>query len=149
MSERATQQQQELFADYSADREVLRELCRLLPALPSVLRYYDEFEDAVRSIRNPAALTVFDISAFGKKFSVDFARLGEECSVIFKHIFSYILAQDLAIISAVGYLSAAQHLKSRLFLSSFPLLSAGTWQARLASTCLTCILSRTSRSRPI
>ena len=48
MIERATQQQQELFADYSVDREVLRELCRLLPALPSVLRYYDEFQDAVR-----------------------------------------------------------------------------------------------------
>lgn len=111
MSERATQQQHELFADYSADREILRELCQLLPALPSVLRYYDEFDDAVRSIRNPAGLTVFEISAFGKKFSVDFARLGEESSVIFKHVFSYILAQDLAIISAVGYLSAAQHLK--------------------------------------
>jgi hypothetical protein len=39
MSERATQQQHELFADYSADREVLRELCRLLPALPSVFAF--------------------------------------------------------------------------------------------------------------
>ena len=69
MSERVTQQQQELFADYSPDQEVLRELRGLSPPLPSVLRYYDEFEDAVRSIRNPAALTVFEISAFGKKFS--------------------------------------------------------------------------------
>lgn len=111
MSERATMQQQELFSDCSPDTEILRELCRLLPALPSVLRYYDEFEDEVRSIRNPTALTVFEVSAFGKKFYIDFARLGEECSVIFKHVFSYILAQDLAIISAVGYLSAAQHLK--------------------------------------
>jgi hypothetical protein len=112
MSEQATQQQQELFDDYSADRAVLRDLSKMLPALPSVLRYYDEFEDTVRSIKNPAALTVFEISAFGKKFYVDFARLGEECSVIFKHIFAYILTQNLAIISAVGYLSAAQHLKS-------------------------------------
>lgn len=112
MSERVTHHQQKLFTEYSADQGVLCELCRLLPALPSVLRYYDDFDDAVRSIKNPAALAVFEISAFGKKFYVDFARLGEECSVIFKHIFSYILAQDLAISSAVGYLSAAQHLKS-------------------------------------
>lgn len=112
MRERATQQQQELFADYSANQEALHELCRLLPALPSALRYYDEFDDAVRSIKNPAALTVFEISIFGKKSYIDFARFGEECSFIFKHVFSYILAQDLAIISVVGYLSSAQHLKA-------------------------------------
>lgn len=32
-----------------------------LPALPPVIRYYDEFDDATRSIPAPADATVFEL----------------------------------------------------------------------------------------
>lgn len=137
MNERATLQQQELFANNSADTEILRELCRLLPPLPSALRYYDEFEDAIRSIKNPNALTIFEISAYGKNFYVDFARLGKDSSVIFRHVFSYLLAQDLGVISAVNYLSAAQHLQPAdvaALVEAGPTRIGSVWKALRART---------------
>jgi len=80
MSKDVMLQQQDLFAADSLDTRTLRELCRSLPALPSALRYYDEFDDTVRSIKNPADLVVFEISVFGKSKNINFERLGEESS---------------------------------------------------------------------
>ncbi|WP_323141733.1 tyrosine-type recombinase/integrase [Massilia phyllosphaerae] len=112
MSEYAVLTQRDLFQNDSSTPSILRELCRLLPALPPAIRYYDEFYDTIRSIRNPAALGIFPISAYGKKIHVNFARFENDCSFILKHVFLYILAQDVIASTAAGYVSAAQHLDS-------------------------------------
>jgi hypothetical protein len=41
--------------------DVLGQFCASLQPLPSALRYYDEFDDATRSIRSPTEVNVFEL----------------------------------------------------------------------------------------
>jgi hypothetical protein len=90
--------------------DILANLCDALPTLPSVLRYYDEFDDTVRSIKNPEGQDIFDLLFGGIRARLDFARIGNECGLIFKHVFAFVLAQDLSIRTVVSYLYSLHHL---------------------------------------
>lgn len=92
------------------DSDVLAHLCASLPRLPSVLRYYDEFDDTIRSVRNPEDQAIFELLFGGSRTRLDFARLGPECGFIFKHVFAFILSQDLSVRTAVAYLASVHHL---------------------------------------
>jgi integrase len=93
-----------------AASKVLRHLCAALPPLPSIIRYYDEFDDEIRAIKNPSEQPVFQLTFAGIRTNLDFARMGGECGYIYKHVFAFLLAQDLSIRTAAGYLSSAHHL---------------------------------------
>jgi hypothetical protein len=45
-----------------------------LPPLPSVIRYYDEFDDTARSIRNPTDTDKFEVWINGTRTPIDFGR---------------------------------------------------------------------------
>lgn len=62
-----------------------------LPMLPSTIRYYDDFTDEYRSIRNPRSLSKWDIRFDGRKVTLNFSELTDDLSLIFKHIAADIL----------------------------------------------------------
>lgn len=90
--------------------DVIEMLCAELPELPPVIRYYDDFDDKPRSIRAPVEQLVFELSINGNRVNVDFSRLDERCAFVFKHVFVFILGQDLSVATAALYVSYAHHL---------------------------------------
>jgi hypothetical protein len=107
----STAHSQALYATGTSN-DILARLCASLPKLPSVLRYYDEFDDTVRSIKNPENQPIFDLLFGGIRTRLDFTRIGNECGLIFKHVFAFVLAQDLSVRTAASYLTSAHHLTS-------------------------------------
>lgn len=57
-----------------------------LPPLPSVIRYYDDFEDKFNSIREPENLDRWDIYYDGGKSVLDFGQVSSLLRVIVKHV---------------------------------------------------------------
>jgi integrase len=91
----------------SSDKVVLAQLCAALPPLPSVLRYHDEFTDSVHSIRNPENVKAFELMLYGRSRILDFSSFSTECAVIFKHVFAYLIAQNLNVGTVYTYLCYA------------------------------------------
>lgn len=84
-----------------------------LPRLPSSLRYYDELEDAVRTIPHPESNPRFEILAQGQKSGIDFSSYDHMHALLLKHVFAFLLGQDLSPASAMHYLNASQHLSRK------------------------------------
>ncbi|PFH12398.1 phage integrase family protein [Collimonas sp. PA-H2] len=89
--------------------DVLHQLCASLQPLPSVLRYYDEFDDTIRAIRNPSIESVFELFCHGRSVKVDFGRRRRECALIFKHILMQMFKQDLSVRTVANYFSDFHH----------------------------------------
>ncbi|MGO4159013.1 hypothetical protein [Cupriavidus sp. YAF13] len=86
---------------------LLDEIVRQLPALPPLLRYYDDFDDATRVIQSPASATVFVVHINGGTQYLDFSVYGSSYATLLKHLFLYLLGEDLHVSTATGYLQAA------------------------------------------
>lgn len=94
----------------TSENDVLAQLCATLPPLPSVLRYHDEFTDAIHSIRSPDKQEVFELLVQGGLRNLDFSKFNPECSVIFKHVFAFLITQNLTIGTAYNYIYYAHQL---------------------------------------
>jgi integrase len=93
-----------------ADEPVHQVIARL-PPLPSVIRYYDEFDDTARAIRNPADTDKFEVWINGTRTYIDFGRLEKRGDgTLLKHLFTFLLAQDLSIQGINGYIQALSSL---------------------------------------
>lgn len=92
--------QRDLFGSGETATDVIGLLCAALPALPPVIRYYDDFADKPRSIRTSVEQSAFELSINGNRVNVDFSRLDERCAFVFKHVFLFILGQNLSIVSS-------------------------------------------------
>lgn len=79
-----------------------------LPPLPPVIRYYDDFDDKQRSIRDPATTTYFSIHIDGRVVKVGFDHLPEQLALLIKHVFLYLLGEGLAPSSASKYASGSK-----------------------------------------
>lgn len=88
---------------------MLVQLCAALPKLPPVIRYYDEFEDEMRSIKDPENQGTLELSIFGRRTILDLSLLGTSHALVFKHLFIYTLGQDLSIVSVANYFSSLPH----------------------------------------
>lgn len=101
--------QAELFGNHADfnHNDILQRLYAVLPKLPPLLRYYDEFDDKLRSIAAPETQTRFDLSVNGVLTSVDFSRFHPESALLFKHIFVFILGMDRAVGTAMLYVTRA------------------------------------------
>lgn len=102
--------QRDLFGSGETATDVIGLLCAALPALPPVIRYYDDFADKPRSIRTSVEQSAFELSINGNRVNVDFSRLDERCAFVFKHVFLFILGQNLSIATAALYVSYAHNL---------------------------------------
>ena len=85
-----------------ADDPVHQVIARL-PPLPSVIRYYDEFDDTARSIPNPTDTDKFEVWINGTRTHIDFGRLERNDGSLLKHLFIFLLSQDLSIQGIYNY----------------------------------------------
>jgi hypothetical protein len=85
----------------------LHQVIARLPPLPSVIHYYDEFDDRARAIRNPADTEKFEVWINGTRTHIDFGRLEKRGDgTLLKHLFTFLLAKDLSIQGINGYIQA-------------------------------------------
>lgn len=90
--------------------DALGQFCAGLQPLPTALRYYDEFDDATRSIRSPTEIDVVEIFFHGRSLKVDFAKRDPHCSLIFKHILAVMFERGLSAATVASYFSKLHHL---------------------------------------
>jgi hypothetical protein len=76
-----------------ADDPVHQVIARLAP-LPSVIRYYDEFEDIHRSIPRPLETKIFEVWINGTKQLLDFTHFSSDDALLLKHVFLLMLGKD-------------------------------------------------------
>ena len=93
-----------------------------LPALPPLLRYYDDFDDATRVIHDPEGASIFTVSFNGINRHLDFSGYGHSHAALLKHLFVYLLNENLHMSTAAGYVLAAKQFSDAEILS---LLRAG------------------------
>ena len=80
--------------------------CRIvaqLPLLPPVVRYYDDFDEKQRSIRDPTTAKCFAVHIDGRVVKVSFDHLSEQLAPLIKHVFLHLLGEGLAPSSASKY----------------------------------------------
>lgn len=81
------------------------------PPLPSVLRYYDEFDDKIRSIVRLDATEIIEIKSNGIKRIIDLSKYDSSHSHLLKQVLVYLFSEDLSPLTAVRYLADAQFIK--------------------------------------
>jgi integrase len=126
----------------------VRDIAANLPALPSVIRYYDDFDDQLRSIQNPSIAERFSVHIDGRVVHIDFDTVPEHLAVLLKHVFLHTLGQGLAPSSAAKYTLGGRHLSKKDFihlLDAGPTGVASFWMAlsarRLPVDAYTCAKS--------
>ncbi|NHZ32880.1 tyrosine-type recombinase/integrase [Massilia rubra] len=110
------QQSTEQYAPGS-DQDTLARFCASLQPLPSILRYYDEFDDTTRSIRAPTVENVFELFSHGRSSKIDFGKRDPHCGLILKHTLALMFEQDLSAKTVTGYFSGLPHLFDRDLIS--------------------------------
>ena len=85
-----------------------------LHPLPRTVRYYDDFDDEVRSIENFNSGGEFDIFIAGTKVRLNFSRFESDYGCLAKHLFFQFITEDLRISTAYGYLTSLQHVSQEL-----------------------------------
>lgn len=85
---------------------VLRDIVSQLPPLPSVVRYYDNYADKQRSIRDPSSAKQFSVHANGGVSTLSFDVVPEHLAFLLKHAFIYLVADGLAARTASAYIQA-------------------------------------------
>lgn len=136
---------------------VLREVVAQLPALPPVIRYYDDFDDTLRSIRNPAESASFTVNIAGSIVSVPFDQPSEHLSELMKQVFLHLLNENVAAGTAVDYVLAGRNIDTQAavgLLEAGPAGIATVWSMFLARdlprhayACAKAILKLLSRHR--
>lgn len=94
--------------------DVLPSLLAALPSLPGTVRYYDEFDEKVRSIENFDSRYIFSIYRAGRRETLDFFRLGLNYGCLAKHLFFHCITADLSISTVYLYIAALQHVEHDL-----------------------------------
>jgi integrase len=102
------QLQSEQHSDKKSD--VIKDVVISLPPLPSLIRYYDDFDDLLITIHSPLSLPDFLIANRGAKLRIDFSRFSDDVALLAKHVFVFLLASDIQAISAAKYVLGAINL---------------------------------------
>lgn len=89
-------QPEEISPNAFSESDLTAQFCALLQPLPSLLRYYDEFDDSTRSIHEPHQARLFEIHVYGSIRKIDFNKRNQHGALILKHVFAMMLEQDLS-----------------------------------------------------
>lgn len=92
-----------------AQSDVLQSLLASLPDLPNVVRYYDDFDDKVRSIPEFGSLDSCSVFINGKKANIYFDRFGRDYDQLAKHLFLHFLTEDLSIQTVYSLTASLLH----------------------------------------
>jgi len=104
-------QPEKINSDAQPGGDRLAQFCALLQPLPSLLRYYDEFDDTTRSIQSPSESNSFEIHFYGRVLSVDFEHRQKHCVIVLKHVFAMMIEQNLATSTIAKYFAQLPQLK--------------------------------------
>lgn len=116
--------------------DVLQSLLASLPDLPNVVRYYDDFDDKVRSITEYDSLNSCSVFIYGSKVSIYFKLFGEDYDRLAKHLFLHFITEDLSISTVYHLTSSLQHVDRDMLLeilSAEPIGIKPVWAKMLAS----------------
>lgn len=75
---------------------VIQDIISQLPPLPPVLRYYDDFDDKLRSINHPDKSSVFEFHLNGSKSNINFSRFDENIELLMKHLITFLFGRNLS-----------------------------------------------------
>ncbi|MFA5824991.1 MAG: site-specific integrase [Gallionellaceae bacterium] len=114
-------------ADINGIPDYLTSLAASLPELPHTVRYYDDFDDCVRSIQNFATCDSVVLYINGTPANFDFSEFGQDYSYFAKHLFFHLISEDLRISTVYGYVAGLRHIDRKTLLD---LLTAGPTQIR-------------------
>ena len=89
--------------------DLIADVVSRLPALPPIIRYYDEFDDATRSITSPTDTVVFELLIYGRLHRLDFDRCPGAYGMLVKQLFLFLLGKGLHVVSAFKAASGAMH----------------------------------------
>jgi integrase len=81
-----------------------------LPPLPSVIRYYDDFDDTLRSIADPQESAAFVVWINGQQQRLDFSTFARDDASLLKHTLLMMLDTDRSIETVSNYIYAASSL---------------------------------------
>lgn len=109
-------------ATQQIEPDALVGLIQQLPALPRVVRYYDDFDDKVRSVRDFSDVNACDLVINGTSRHLNFSRFGLSYDLLVKHLLVYFFSEDLRVSTAYSYIQSFAHI-DRNFLVE--ILSAG------------------------
>lgn len=107
------------------------EFSQSLPPLPSVLRYYDDFDATLHSISDPTNKSTFEIVRHGSSSFIKFLDRDPACSFVLKHVMAMMLSQDISSATIASYFSKLHHLSDddiRKIISSTPLTVTLLWK---------------------
>lgn len=95
--------QEDLFPQES---DAVSALVKTLPPLPTLIRYQDDFDETVRSIKGFQACTGCTLHLNGSESWLSFSRFGGDYALLAKHLFVFMLGNELRVSSAYLYMSA-------------------------------------------
>ncbi|MBI3221794.1 MAG: tyrosine-type recombinase/integrase [Nitrosomonadales bacterium] len=75
-------------------RNAIAEVLAQFPSLPTVVRYYDDFDDKVRSIPEFSSSDTMEVTYAGRATTIEFVAYGREYGALLKYLFVYLIAED-------------------------------------------------------
>lgn len=91
----------------------LDDIYRNLPLLPKKIRYYDDFDDRLITIKSFDTLNILTLDAYGGKRTIDFRIFGQANHLI-KHLVVFLISKDLQASTVLGLIRALKRLDSGL-----------------------------------
>lgn len=98
------------------DISLLLQILQQLPPLPSSIRYYDDFDDRLRTIKDIAKVTRCEIYVDGTRKIIDFGRFDDQLRTLLKHLMLYFIAEDLQPTSIYYYLQSLYKVSTEDFI---------------------------------
>lgn len=98
-------------------QDTLECLLSSLPELPNTVRYYDDFDGQLRSINNFGDVRVLELHIRGTKQNIYFDKCENGLDVVAKHLFLYLITEDLSASTAYSRLTPFYEISRQTFIS--------------------------------
>lgn len=113
----------------------LSQILQQLPDLPSNIRYYDDFDDKLRILKDIKYANKCEIYINGTKAYLYFDRFSDELGILVKHWLLYLVTEDLQPGSVYNYIRSLYRVTTQEFMQVIeagPLGIKQLWQLLLA-----------------
>lgn len=113
----------------------LSQILLQLPDLPSNIRYYDDFDDKLRILKDIKHATKCEIYINGTKAYLYFDRFSNELGILAKHLLLYLVTKDFQPSSVHNYIHSLYRVTTQEFMQVIeagPLGIKQLWQLLLA-----------------
>lgn len=107
---------------------LLSQILQQLPPLPSSIRYYDDFDDKLRTIKDLNLASKCEVYVNGTRVYIWFDRFGEELATLLKHLLLYFVSEDFQPGSIYYYLRGLYKVSLEEFTQ---IITAGPFEIKL------------------